>query len=160
MSAPGGVVSALRTAGVDFVVHTHPPIRTEADLHLTGLDLSASVKTLAFGLPDGGLVLVGMPGLWRVRYAAIAAALGVSRSQLRPAGPDRLAAVGMLPGGVSPICADPATVVLLDASLPGSGRVYCGGGSPDTTIELDVDDILRVAVAPLVAPVAEPQDAR
>lgn len=151
------VPDALAAAGIEFVVHTHPPIRTEADLPLTGLDPATSVKTLAFQLPDGDLVLVGMPGLWRVKYAAIAAALGVSRSQLRPAGAERLAAIGMQPGGVSPVCADPAAIVLLDASLPGSGRVYCGGGTPETTIEVDADDILRLAARPLVAPIAEPQ---
>lgn len=151
------VPDALAAAGIEFVVHTHPPIRTEADLPLTGLDPATSVKTLAFQLPDGDLVLVGMPGLWRAKYAAIAAALGVSRSQLRPAGAERLAAIGMQPGGVSPVCADPAAIVLLDASLPGSGRVYCGGGTPETTIEVDADDILRLAARPLVAPIAEPQ---
>ena len=66
----------------------------------------------------------------------------------------------MHPGGVSPVCADESVVVLLDASLPASGRVYCGGGTPDTTIALDADDILRVAARPVVAAVAEPQPAR
>lgn len=150
----------LTAAGIEFVLHTHPPIRTEADLHLTGLDPATSVKTLAFEVPDGSLVLVGMPGLWRVRYAAIAQALGVSRSQLRPADPARLRALGMHPGGVSPVCADAAVVVVLDASLPASGRVFCGGGTPDATIELDADDILKVAARPIVASVAEPQPAR
>ena len=153
-----GVHHALTAAGIPFRVHEHPPIRTEADLHLTGLDLDRSVKTLAFETPDGSLVLAGLPGLWRARYAAIAAAVGVSRTQLRPAGPERLAAVGMQPGGVSPVCADPAALVLLDASLPGSGRVYCGGGSADTTLELDVDDLLRGGARSLVAPIAQPQD--
>ena len=151
------VPDALAAAGIEFVVHTHPPIRTEADLPLTGLDPATAVKTLAFQLPDGDLVLVGMPGLWRAKYAAIAAALGVSRSQLRPAGAERLAAIGRRPGGGAPARADPAAIVLLDASLPGSGRVYCGGGTPETTIEVDADDILRLAARPLVAPIAEPQ---
>jgi len=153
-------IATLSSAGIAFVLHTHPPIRTEADLHLTGLDPATSVKTLAFEIPDGSLVLVGMPGLWRARYAAIAQALGVSRSQLRPADPDRLRGLGMLPGGVSPVCADDGVIVLLDASLPGSGPVFCGGGTPDTTLEIDAGDILKVAARPIVAAVAEPQPAR
>ncbi|MDQ7992470.1 MAG: YbaK/EbsC family protein [Propionicimonas sp.] len=152
--------AALADAGIEFVVHTHPPIRTEADLHLTGLDPRVSVKTLAFEVPDGSVVLVGMPGLWRARYGAIAQAVGVSRSQLRPAGPDRLRSLGMEPGGVSPVCADQAVIVVLDASLPASGQVYCGGGTSETTLQLDADDILRVAARGLVAAVAEPQPAR
>lgn len=153
MSSPR---ETLDGAGVEFAVHAHPPVRGEADLHLTGLDWTTSVKTLAFELPDGRLVLVGVPGPWRVRYGAIAQALGVSRSQLRPAAPERLAGVGMEPGGVSPVCADPGVVLLLDASVPGMGRVYCGGGTPETTIEVDAGDILRTAAHPLVAPIAEP----
>lgn len=152
----GTPVQALEAAGIDFVLHTHPAARTESELHLTGLDRSTSVKTLAFELPDGALALVGIRGPWRARYGAIAQALGVSRSKLRPASSDLLAAVGMEPGGVSPVCDAASVVVLLDATIPGMGRVYCGGGTPETTLELDADDILRVAARPLVAAIADP----
>lgn len=130
---------------------TYPPIRGEADLHLTGLDWTTSVKTLAFALPDGTVALVGVPGPARVQYVAIARALGVSRSQLRSAPAAAVTALGMEPGGVSPVCADADIVVLLDTKVPGMGSVYCGGGDPETTIEVDAAALLRVAVRPLTA---------
>lgn len=154
----GNPVEALEAAGIDFVVHSHPSIRTESDLHLTGLDKAAAVKTLAFELPDGGLALVGIRGPSRARYGAIAQALGVPRSKLRPAPSDLLVTVGMEPGGVSPVCDAAGVVVLLDATIPGMGRVYCGGGTSETTLELDADDILRVAARALVAAVADSGD--
>ena len=152
------VVEFLASRGVAVVAHRHPPVRHEADLHLTGLDPAASIKTLAFCLADDTLVLVGVPGPWRVRYAAIARALGVPRSQLRPASAERLAAVGLEPGGVSPICADPTAILLLDEVVPGMGRVYCGGGTPELTLELDSADLGRIAHRPLFAVISEPPD--
>lgn len=145
------VLQTLDAAGEVYRVHTHPPIRAEADLHLTGLDWNTSVKTLAFALADGTVALVGVPGPARVQYGAIARALGVSRSQLRPASADAVTALGMEPGGVSPICADAGVVVLLDTTVPGMGAVYCGGGDPETTVEVDAAALLRVAVRPLTA---------
>jgi Cys-tRNA(Pro)/Cys-tRNA(Cys) deacylase len=149
------VVQALEDAGIPYTVHTHPPIRGEEDLHLTALDWETSVKTLAFDLPDGRLALVGVPGPAKVLYGAIAKALGISRSALRPAGEERLVAIGMEPGGVSPICADPDVIVVVDETVVGMGTVYCGGGTSTTTLELDADAIARVAVSPIVAAVTK-----
>jgi Cys-tRNA(Pro)/Cys-tRNA(Cys) deacylase len=59
----------------------------------------------------------------------------------------------MEPGGVSPICADPDVVVLVDESVVGMGTVYCGGGTSTTTIEIDADAIARVAISPVIAAV-------
>jgi Cys-tRNA(Pro)/Cys-tRNA(Cys) deacylase len=145
------VLQTLDAAGESYRVHTHPAIRGEADLHLTGLDWTTSVKTLAFGLPDGTLALVGVPGPARVHYGAVARALGVSRSQLRPASAQAMTGLGMQPGGVSPICADPGVVVLLDSSVPGMGAVYCGGGTPEATVEVDAAALLRIAARPATA---------
>lgn len=153
MTAP--VVQTLLDAGIAHVVHTHPPIRGEADLHLTELDWATSVKTLAFALPDGRTALVCVPGPARVLYGEVARALGVSRSALRPAPEDALFALGMQPGGVSPICADQNVVVLLDESVPGMGMIYCGGGTSTTTVEVAAAAIAQVAAHPLVAAVVK-----
>ena len=149
------VTGALDAAGIPYVVHTHPPIRVEADLHLTGLDFQTSVKTLAFELPDGRLALVAVPGPAKVQYGAIARALGVSRSGLRPADEHRVAALGMEPGGVSPICPDTRVVVVVDVAIVGMGTVYCGGGTSTTTIEIDADAIARVAASAVIAAVTK-----
>ena len=149
------VTGALDEAGISYVVHTHPPIRGEADLHLTRLDWETSVKTLAFELPDGKLALVAVPGPARVQYGAIARALGISRSFLRQADEQRVIDLGMEPGGVSPICSDPDVVVVVDESVVGMGSVYCGGGTSTTTIEVDASAIVQVAASPIVAAVAK-----
>ena len=147
------VTTALDAAGIPYVVHEHPPIRTEADLHLTGLSWEASVKTLVFELPDGRLALVAVPGPARVQYGAVARALGVSRSALRQADEERVVALGMEPGGVSPICGDTDVVVLVDESVVGMGIVYLGGGTSTTTVEVGAHAILAVAASPVVAAV-------
>jgi Cys-tRNA(Pro)/Cys-tRNA(Cys) deacylase len=149
------VTGALDAAGIPYVLHTHPPIRGEADLHLTRLDWETSVKTLAFELPDGRLALVAVPGPAKVQYGAIARALGVPRSALRQADEHRVVALGMEPGGVSPICSDPDVIVVVDESVVGMGKVYCGGGTSTTTIEIDADAIAKVAVSPVVAAVTK-----
>lgn len=147
------VCTTLEEAGVRYVRHTHPPIRGEADLHLTELDWTTSVKTLAFELPEGRVALVGVPGPARLRFGDVARALGVARAQLRPASAEVVRSLGMEPGGVSPVCADPAVVLLLDEVVPGMGLVYCGGGSPELTIEVDAAELLRIAGNPVVAPI-------
>lgn len=38
------VTEALDAAGIAYVLHVHPPIRGEADLHLTRLDWETSVR--------------------------------------------------------------------------------------------------------------------
>lgn len=153
MTLVNRVLQTLDAAGEPYRVHTHPPVRGEADLHLTGLDWATSVKTLAFALPDAGVALVGVPGPARVKYGEVARALGVPRSQLAPASAEALARLGMLPGGVSPVCSDAGVTLLLDASVPAMGTVYCGGGDPETTIELDAAALARLAAHPIVAPI-------
>jgi Cys-tRNA(Pro)/Cys-tRNA(Cys) deacylase len=148
---PGRVPLAavvLDRAGVSYRLHHHPPVRTEADLHLTGLDVETSAKTLAFCLPDDRLVLAAIPGPARLRYGNLARVLGVSRSALRPAAADRLAALGMEPGGVGPVCDDPRVQLVLDARL--SGTLYCGSGLPEVSVELAAADLVRVSPALLV----------
>ncbi len=149
------VTVALDAACIPYVVHEHPAIRTEADLHLTGLSFQTSVKTLAFELPDGRLALVAVPGPARIQYGAVARALGIARSALRPADEARVVALGMEPGGVSPICADRDVVVLVDESVVDMGIVYCGGGTSTTTIEVRADAILAIAASPVVAAVTK-----
>jgi len=141
-------VPVLDRAGVSYRLHRHPPVRTEADLHLTGLDVGASAKTLAFSLPDDRLVLAAIPGPARLRYGNLARVLGVPRSALRPAAPERLAALGMEPGGVGPVCDDPAVQLVLDSRL--TGRLFCGSGLPEVSVELAVSDLARVSPSVLI----------
>lgn len=126
----------LTQAALDFRLHRHPAARNQAELHLTGLDVNTSAKTLAFRLPDGSLVLAAIPGTARLRYPNLAKALGIPRSALRPAEPEALATVGMSPGGVSPVCPDSAVRLVVHHRLMELEVLYCGSGVPEATIEL------------------------
>jgi Cys-tRNA(Pro)/Cys-tRNA(Cys) deacylase len=143
--------AALDRAGVSYRLHRHPPARTEADLHLTGLDIQTSAKTLAFTVPDGRIVLAAIPGPARLRYANLARALEVPRSALRPAGAAELDALGMEPGGVSPISDDPRVQLVVDAALVGAPVLYCGSGSPGASIEISASDLLGFSPSTLVS---------
>jgi len=143
MTTPEPIASIiLREAGLAHRVHWHPAARNQAELHLTGLDVDTSAKTLAFSLTDTTLVLAAIPGRARLRYASLAKAVGVSRSSLRPAEPEALNAIGMAAGGVSPICTDPTVLLVVHEPLLTLDRLYCGSGIPEASIEVS-PDVLR-----------------
>ena len=146
MTDPSRTVAArvLTRAGIPHRLHQHPPIRTHADLHLTGLDVATSAKTLAFRLPEGRVVLAALPGTGRLRYGDLARALDVPRSALAPATLEELSARGMEPGGVTPICDHPGTTLVVDRALLVHDVLYCGSGSPLVSVELATADLLRL----------------
>lgn len=148
--------TVLADAGVPYRLHEHPPARTEAELHLTGLDVDTSAKTLAFTLPDGRLVLAAIPGRARLRYGNLARALGVPRSALRPMPADQLQTLGMEPGGVTPLCTDPRVTLVLERGLLAHDVLYCGSGSPTVSVELASADLVTLfpdaVLADLVSP--------
>ena len=149
------VTEVLAAGGTSYDVVEHPPARTESELHLTGLDVEQSVKTLAFTVGDDRrVVLVGIPGPARLKYGELARALGVSRSQLRQASADVVQALGMEPGGLSPITDDVAGTVVFDAVVPAMGVVSCGGGTPTRTLVLEAADLVRASPRVIVAPVS------
>lgn len=141
----------LAAAGADFRVHHHPPVRTAEDIRsLTGFSIERSVKVMVFTTDEQQVVLAAFPGQARLRYGQLAAALGVRRKALTPAGTDVLRRMGMEPGGVSPVCADPDVTVVLDSAVPGMGRVFCGSGRADHTLEVAAADLVRLARNPVI----------
>lgn len=146
MTRPQDTLAAtvLARAGVPHRLHQHPAARTGADLHLTGLDVATSAKTLAFQLPDGRAVLAAIPGRGRLRYGDLARSLGVPRSALRPLGLESLARLGMEPGGVTPIFTDPDTLLVIDRALLTHDVLYCGSGSPEVSVEVATADLLAL----------------
>lgn len=147
----------LSVAGVDFTVHQHDEIRTAEDIRSkTWFSIERSVKSLAFTVDTGRVVLAAVPGPARLQYGRLAAAIDVRRSALKPASADILAALKMEPGGVSPICRDPAVTVVLDSAVPQMGRVFCGSGRADCTLELLGADIARFVSNLVVSEIAAP----
>nr|WP_317441016.1 YbaK/EbsC family protein [Streptomyces collinus] len=89
-----------------------------------------------------------------MRYGALARAAGVRRGDLSPADSGPLARPGMRPGGVCPVPADRTAVVVFVETVRGQGRVHCGSGRPDRSIEIEVADLLAAAPAAATAPIA------
>jgi Cys-tRNA(Pro)/Cys-tRNA(Cys) deacylase len=149
---PKSPIDSLQALGVQFTLHTHAAIRTQNDiLQITRFELESSVKTLAFSASGRRLLLAAIPGLQRISYGRLGKAAGVKRADLRSADPDQLALLGMQPGGVSPVCMLGNVTIVFDSLIPGMGKVYCGSGIENKTIELDADDMIRIAPSALIA---------
>lgn len=130
-------------------VHEHAPTRTvrEAEENLD-FDTARIVKTIAFRLRGGGLVLAALRGTLRVDYAKLAAALGVNRRDLAALSPQEvLEALGVAPGSVSPLPLVEAKILMDADVLTIAPTVFCGLGRPDRTLEIAPADLLALSGA-------------
>jgi Cys-tRNA(Pro)/Cys-tRNA(Cys) deacylase len=145
----------LEESGVTYTMHEHRPFLTVADMeeHLP-FPREQFLKTLAFKIKNSFWVLAAMKGDARVDYRKIAAAFGISRSHIIRPDPEEISgALGMAAGGVCPIPTGGDVRVVVDSEARTMGRVYCGGVRNDRTLEIGMDDLLRVSgaqVAPIV----------
>ena len=138
----------MAQSGLPHVVHVHAPTRTvaEAEANLD-FDTSRIVKTIAFALRGGGLVLAALRGTRRVAYPALAGLLGVGRRDLSALSPEEvLARLGVAPGSVSPLLAQGRGRLLVDADvLTIAPTLYCGLGRADRTLEIAPRDLVAAA---------------
>lgn len=146
----------LVDAAVPYTLHSHAPIVSFNDaVAVLPFDQNAMVKGLAFRLPDGAYLIAAMRGGDRADYKKIADAAGVRRADLRAAEADDIVRdLSMVPGGISPLPINGATVVF-DEAVATLHTVFCGAGRTDTTLEIAGADLLRIAggrVAPLTRP--------
>lgn len=154
--APVAPPEVLAARGASFRLHEHPGVVESSQVCATlGVPLERTVKTLAFVTPDDLLLLAALPGHARLRYGALARAAGIRRDDLSPADADRLARAGMRPGGVCPVSADRAAVVVFDETMTALGRVHCGSGRPDSSIEIDAAELMSAVPAAVTAPIAD-----
>ncbi|WP_324784553.1 YbaK/EbsC family protein [Streptomyces sp. H51] len=145
------VSEVLTARGVAFTVHRHGEVRTVDDIRSrTAFDVENSVKAMAF-THDDRIVLAAVPGPARIRYGLLAAAVGARRTDLAAASQAVLRRLGMEPGGVSPVCQDPAVTVVFDPSVQRMGRVLCGSGRADCTLELEASDLVTIPAHAVIA---------
>jgi len=137
------LAAAMAQSGRMHRIHVHAPARTMAEAASLTFDVSRIVKTIAFALRDGGLVLAALRGTRRVVYPALAGMLGVGRRDIAPLSPDEvLARLGLAPGSVSPLLAGNGIMLCLDAdALTIAPTLYCGFGRPDRTLEIAPGDL-------------------
>lgn len=146
----------LTALGVSFRLYEHPgvvePVEVCAAL---GVPLERTVKTLAFVTPEDRLLLAALPGHARLRYGPLARAAGMRRADLVPADAGRLARAGMRPGGVCPVSTEAGVLVVFDAAVSGLGRVYCGSGRADRSVEIDAGALVAAVPAAVTAPIGD-----
>jgi Cys-tRNA(Pro)/Cys-tRNA(Cys) deacylase len=141
------LAAILAQSGRPHIIHVHAPVRTMAEAAAAQLfDVSRIVKTIAFTLRDGGLVLAALRGTRRVVYPTLAGLLGVGRRDIAPLSPDEvLARLGVAPGSVSPLLAEGRGRLLIDADvLTIEPTLYCGFGRPDRTLEITPGELVAM----------------
>jgi Cys-tRNA(Pro)/Cys-tRNA(Cys) deacylase len=138
---------ALTRAGIAFTAHgyTHDPavsnFGTEAAEAL-GVEADRVFKTLVVNA-DGALVVGVVPVSGQLDLKALAAAIGVKRTQL--ADPHVAARkTGYVVGGISPIGQKTTLTTVLDESAQLFDTVYVSGGRRGFDIELSPDDLLAI----------------
>jgi len=143
-------LDVLGASGVDYSVQEHVAIlgRDDAEREL-GLPTERLLKTMVFRAGET-VVLAALPVHGKVHYGKLARAVGVPRSALRQADPDDMRSVGMVPGGASPVCGVEGVVTVFDVSVPDMGRVYCGSGHADKTVEIEAKTLVAL-VQPIIA---------
>ncbi|MEU6548683.1 YbaK/EbsC family protein [Streptomyces sp. NPDC046915] len=146
--APIGPPEVLAALGASFRLLEHPDVISPLEVCAAlGVPLQRTIKTLAFVTTEDRLLLAALPGHARLRYGALARAAGIRRGDLSPAGAGRLARAGMRPGGVCPVSADRAAMVVFDETVSSLGRVHCGSGRPDRSIEIEAVDLMAAVAA-------------
>ncbi|MCI3223486.1 aminoacyl-tRNA deacylase [Streptomyces sp. NP-1717] len=144
----------LDADGCAYTVHEHAAAHSVAERQALPFPWTQAVKTLAFTTPNVPLLLVALRAEDRVDFANLTAATGTSRSRLRTADAARLAAEGLVPGGVPPVSHRPGVSCLIDTAVAEPARpVYCGAGSADRTLQIDSAVLARLPRAQ-VAPVS------
>ena len=140
------LAAVMAQSGRAHGIHVHAPVRTMAEAVALTFDVSRIVKTIAFALRDGGLVLAALRGTRRVVYPALAGLLGVGRRDIAPLSPDEvLARLGVAPGSVSPLLSKGRDRLLIDADvLTIEPTLYCGFGRPDRTLEIAPGELAEI----------------
>lgn len=110
-----------------------------------GTEPERVVKSLVF-LVRGEPLLVIAAGEGRVRYPLLARAAGVNRKELRFATPAEALEISGYPVGAMPPFGHRRELPTLidEASVPGAGRLFGGGGAVDALLELDAGTLPSV----------------
>jgi Cys-tRNA(Pro)/Cys-tRNA(Cys) deacylase len=141
------IVMRLRTRGVSFTIHEHPPSHTVADAgERLPFPVERLLKTIAFKTKAGGYLLAAVRGPDRIDYRKLAAASGTKRADVVRLTPAEVAEVfGVEVGSVSPIVPDREGVkVFFDRQVPMDETVFCGIGRADRTLEIQLMDLVQI----------------
>ena len=119
----------------------------------TGAPPSEIVKTLLL-IVDGRPMAVLLTGDKKLDYRKLGNLMKATK--IRMASPDEISELtGLMPGGLTPLseCIRGLKVVM-DQAVASKERVWAGGGSPTSLVNVSVRDLIRV-LRPIIADIAQ-----
>lgn len=147
------IIALLEAADIPYKVHEHEAIRTvdEVEERLPHL-APIMVKTIAFALKDGRILLVAIHGKDRIDYRKVAKAVGTNRRNLRSMAPeDVLAELGYEVGSVGPFALQENVFVLIDEHVAQMPTLNCGSGKTTATLELSFASLQQATNAQVLS---------
>lgn len=131
------ILTYLQQNEISYQLHQHVAVRTVRDVEVALPHLLPTmVKTIAFCLKEGGLILAVLHGRDRVDYKKLGGVLGVSRRAVRPLSADQVQQkLGVEVGGVAPLPLDGARV-FVDRNVTEMKIMHTGSGVPTVTLEM------------------------
>ncbi len=154
------ILALLSGADIKPLVHEHAAVRSIADAHALAPHLVENlVKTIAFEIEPGPrIVLAAVAWDAQVDYKQLSVLLACNRRALRLMPAERVEAeLGFEVGGLGPFALHADTEVVVDSALLAQPWLRCGAGLRTRTLELTVDDVVRVSRA-RVATIAKRTD--
>ncbi len=139
----------LQESGIPFAIHEHEPFTTYQEMgDKLPFPTEAWLKTMAFRVKHSFWILAGIRAPDRADYKKLAAVFGVKRGNIVAGSPEEiLGDLGQEIGGVGPLSSRENVKVVIDQNLLPLGTVYCGMGRRDITLEIQLNDLLKVANA-------------
>lgn len=147
------VMELLAASGADYQLHAHQAVGTIEQAHALVPHLTCNlVKTIVFKIKNGQWILAAVHKDDRIDYKKLARVLGVKRTDLRSIAPEVVTNdLGFQVGGVGPFPVRKDIQVVMDERLKAVGPVFCGSGLNTRTVEIDMDDLVRLAQAKVAA---------
>lgn len=135
MSGEQAAIAAMTTAGLEYVVTRHGPVRSlEEAAAARGVPPAALIKTMVVRRGEGDYLFVLVPGDRSISWPKLRALLGVSRLSM----PDATAAkevTGYERGTITPFGASHPWPVIADSRVRGTVSIGAGAHGVAATVE-------------------------
>jgi Cys-tRNA(Pro)/Cys-tRNA(Cys) deacylase len=140
------IVKRLDEQAAQYTIHEHEDSRTFADaVDKLPFPPERMLKTIVFRLKSGGWILAACRGQDGLDYKKLATAFGVKRDEVVRPSPDELkAGLGIEAGTVSPVALRDDVRVVFDTRVDRAQSLFTGAGQPDRTLEITLDELVRV----------------
>jgi prolyl-tRNA editing enzyme YbaK/EbsC (Cys-tRNA(Pro) deacylase) len=148
------IIEILDAYGVDYrlLPHSEPVFTVEAAARQRGVVKQEMVKSILLREKSGRYVMACVAGDARLDPKAVRAFLGEGWRRLRFATPEEiLEATGCVQGAVAPLGLPDGVPVVFDETIARCAKVSISSGDPMAGLELDPNELIRVAGARLAA---------